>query len=179
MRKAATALTYIGGILTALNLWIDCLIVSIIATSVYDAWFVWFSLVFPIAYSVFLIVYLSLRFVTKNNKVAWGITTILFVSAVGGILTLCTPNSQLECYPHSRIYKDSLPQKVRVVRVVSSNGANVAKPSQSRNVQTSTNSSLTEDEKIERIAKYKKLYDDGVLTEEEYKEKRKKYIDEL
>ena len=57
-------------------------------------------------------------------------------------------------------------------RIHYSTSSNYAQPSQSNN---SSNKSDAADE----LRKLKELYDDGVITSEEYNEKRKKYIDEL
>lgn len=40
-------------------------------------------------------------------------------------------------------------------------------------------SSEEKNEAYENLKKLKELYDDGIITEEEYKEKRKKYVNKI
>ncbi len=87
MKTVASVFSWLGGIATAIILW-----VSFIPLFTYGAYF-WI----PLIYSVFdLIILIWRQSATSNGKkVGCGVCTLLFCSLVGGILTLCIPENQL------------------------------------------------------------------------------------
>ena len=85
--------------------------------------------------------------VEDGKKIACGICTIIFASAIGGILTLCIPNDQL------------------LGNYNSYNSLNYPSPNNSRKKY------LTEQEKDEAIRANRALLDKGIITKEEYEQR--------
>lgn len=82
-----------------------------------------------------------------RKKIPSGICTLIFCSLIGGILTICIPEADLygyQGYMASKIFDEEGEKK-----------------------------ELSEDEKIELIAKYKKLLDEGAITQEDFEAKKK------
>ena len=85
--------------------------------------------------------------VSEGRKIPSGICTLIFCSLIGGILTICIPEADLygyQGYMASKIFDEECEKK-----------------------------ELSEDEKIELIAKYKKLLDEGTITQEDFEAKKK------
>lgn len=85
--------------------------------------------------------------VSEGRKIPSGICTLIFCSLIGGILTICIPEADLygyQGYMASKIFDEEDEKK-----------------------------ELSEDEKIELIAKYKKLLDEGTITQEDFEVKKK------
>ena len=85
--------------------------------------------------------------VSEGRKIPSGICTLIFCSLIGGILTICIPEADLYGYQGdmaSKIFAEGGEKK-----------------------------ELSEDEKIELIAKYKKLLDEGAITQEDFEAKKK------
>lgn len=85
--------------------------------------------------------------VSEGRKIPSGICTLIFCSLIGGILTICIPEADLygyQGYMASKIFDEEDEKK-----------------------------ELSEDEKIELIAKYKKLLDEGTITQEDFEAKKK------
>lgn len=85
--------------------------------------------------------------VSEGRKIPSGICTLIFCSVIGGILTICIPEADLygyQGYMASKIFDEEGEKK-----------------------------ELSEDEKIELIEKYKKLLDEGTITQEDFEAKKK------
>lgn len=85
--------------------------------------------------------------VSEGRKIPSGICTLIFCSLIGGILTICIPEADLygyQGYMASKIFDEEGEKK-----------------------------ELSEDEKIELIVKYKKLLDEGAITQEDFEAKKK------
>ena len=88
MKTVASVFSWLGGIATAIIIW-----VSFAPALQYKS-----SLIaVPIVYMIFDLIILIWRQVSTSNgkKVGCGVCTLLFCSVVGGILTLCIPEDQL------------------------------------------------------------------------------------
>ena len=87
MKVASTVLSWIGGILTVSYIFIPLLAYG---ASEY--------LYIPIIYGIFVLIILIWRQVAVacGHKVACGVFTLIFVSLLGGILTLCISESELK-----------------------------------------------------------------------------------
>lgn len=85
--------------------------------------------------------------VSEGRKIPSGICTLIFCSLIGGILTICIPEADLYGY-----------QGYMASKVFDEEGEK---------------NELSEDEKIELIAKYKKLLDEGTITQEDFEAKKK------
>ena len=102
--------------------------------------------------------------VDKGNKVACGICTILFVNLVGGILTLCIPEYELN------------PKKIYNRNHHDSYQCNTYSSESSENtVSKGTN----KDETISLLKTYKGLLDDGVITQEEFDKKKAELLGKI
>ena len=105
--------------------------------------------------------------VENGNKVGCGVCTLLFASLIGGILTLCIPEDQLIEYTPSSHHSSS----------TYSSSYSSYRPTSSTPSSTQTaKKTLSENEKIELINKYKKLLDDGTITEEEFNSKKSELL---
>ena len=83
----------------------------------------------------------------KEEKFLPAFAPSFFCSLIGGILTICIPEADLygyQGYMASKIFDEEGEKK-----------------------------ELSEDEKIELIAKYKKLLDEGAITQEDFEAKKK------
>lgn len=93
----------------------------------------------------------AIYYLNKNKKLIWvGVCELIFASLVGGILYLC--------------WQEETETKNETVTVP-----------YSENQENFTNKK----DASEILVKLNKLYEDGVISKEEYEEKRKKYIDLL
>lgn len=106
-------------------------------------------LLIPLFYTVLSAIILIRRQseVAEGRKIPFGISTLIFCSLIGGILTICIPEADLygyQGYMASKIFDEEGEKK-----------------------------ELSEDEKIELIAKYKKLLDEGTITQEDFEAKKK------
>lgn len=102
---------------------------------------------------------LSILSINRNEKKIWlGVCSLLFCGLIGGILYLCwQPPS------NNPVTKETTSEKTTY------------SPSDYDAPEVKD----VKEEPIEVIAKLKKLYEDGVITKEEYEEKRKVYVDML
>ena len=194
MKGVASAFSWIGGIITAIYLWITF---GILAS--YNAAF----LIIPAIYTVLDLVILIWRqaAVENGNKVGCGVCTLIFCSLVGGILTLCIPDSQLGGYSYSssRSSYSSSSYSSSTARTPLERAAKITEYEQQLRSGTITREeynrkvalldgkpyssvakpvqkTMSEDEKIEIISKYKKLLDDGVITKEEFEKKKREIL---
>ncbi len=194
MKGVAAAFSWIGGIITAVYLWI---VFGIMAS--YELAF----LIIPIVYTVLDLAILIWRqnAVENGYKVGCGVCTLIFCSLVGGILTLCIPESQLGGYSYSSSRKTyssssytssaSITPLDRAAKITEYErqlrAGTISREEYDRkiaildgkpysSVSKPVQKTLSEDEKIELINKYKKLLDDGAITEEEYAKAKQKIL---
>lgn len=102
---------------------------------------------------------ISLASLHKNQKKIWvGVCQLIFAGIVGGILYLCwTPTEEA---PKEKIADPYI------------NSSNLETP-----IKEETKISQADVSEI--LLNLKKLYEDGIISKEEYEEKRKKYVDLL
>ena len=187
MKTAAAVFSWLGGIVTVIYTWV---MVAIYAASLsMPALYV-----IPIVQTIIVLVVLIWRQVSveNGNKVGCGVCTLLFASLIGGILTLCIPDSQLYGYSSSSSYKStnsssnskSLSSLDRTILIRDYENklrdGEITKAEYDEKIallngRTPTKKS-SEEEKIDLISKYKKLYDEGAITQEEYEEKKKELL---
>ena len=119
------------------------------------------SAIYSIATIVFaiLINYAIKKARRKDELIVWAVLCIIFVNLIAGILMLTMP--EIELYdPRQPINNEYKSNHVTASKVVE---AKV----------------LDEDDVHGRLMELKKLFEDGIITEEEYQEKRQKYIEKL
>ena len=104
-----------------------------------------FYAILPIIFGVITIKKINNASSAQELK-GWGVVSIIFVSVLGGIFTLCIRDSELDNY-----YPKS-PKELSVPKV---------------------------DESANKLHELKELSDSGVIDEETYQEKRKKYLEDL
>lgn len=189
MRTAASVFSWLGGIATTIfgfiylsqgqtatyqqcNYYYGC---STYTQKVaYPTW-VWVLWVIFVIIRLIILIWRQVA-VENGNKVGCGVCTLLFASLIGGILTLCIPEDQLGGYTSSS-YHSSSSYRPSSSSSSSSYSSSSYRPTTSTSSSTQTTKKvLTEDEKIELINKYKKLLDDGVITEEEFEKKKREIL---
>lgn len=122
----------------------------------------------------------------NGEKGGCGVVTLLFVSLIGGILTLCIPDYEINkrSYRTSTTYKPSSQastpldraSKITVYQEQLQKGI-ITREEYDQKVAALDGKTIvpkkpSENEKIELIQKYKKLLDDGVITQEEFDKKK-------
>ena len=116
-------------------------------------------LIFPIILGIFALRRLNRAKSSEDLKV-WGILSIFFVSTLGGIFMLCVKDEELADNPN-----------------IEKNHVNKEKPINKDKVHT-TRKQIIIDPAM-RLRELKQLLDEGIIDEGTYKEKRKKYVEEL
>ena len=173
MKTAASVLSWIGGIITAVSLWVSC--------GIYASQFHLSGLLaIPAVYMIVDLSILSWRQVAVNrgNKVGPGVLTLIFCSVIGGILTLCIPESQLlgtVSYSSNSASATNQGSSTSSDFFLEYSPYNQQTPTTSPTSQTSQKT-LSEVERIELVKEYKKLLDDGAITEEEFAKKKKELL---
>ena len=92
----------------------------------------------------------------KSQLVGIGVCTIIFCSQLGGIFMLCIPESEFKGKAES----------VAAETVTAETLTTGAKELQKSNV-------------IEDLQQLKTLFDDGIISEEDYNRKRQEYLDRI
>ena len=181
MRTAASVFSWLGGIATTIFGFVYLSKGQTVTYTTYNYYYgysqstqtvpypAWLWVLWVIFVIVRLIILIWRQVAVENgNKVGCGVCTLLFASVIGGILTLCIPEDQLGGYKPSSYHSSSSYHPSS-----SSSYGSSYRPTTSTSSSTSTTKKvLTEDEKIELINKYKKLLDDGVITQEEFESKK-------
>ena len=176
MKIAASIFSWIGGVLTTIIGFINLNRGQIVTRFNYATghsytehvpyetwlWILWW--IFVIVRLIILIWRQSS--VNKGYKVACGICTLIFCSLIGGILTLCIPQYQLDGDYYASSYTSTPVPPVTPLLKKDSFEDNMVKPADI--VET-----LSEQEKADLILKYKKMLDDGIITQEEFERKKK------
>ena len=121
--------------------------------------------------------------IESGHKVRCGVYTLLFVSVIGGILTLCIPEENKQ-------YRSSgeMPPLERLSIITKyenelSNGEISMEEYKRKMAQLDGEpdeqydpKKLTEEEKIRIIRQYKELLDENLITEEEYNKKKQEIL---
>lgn len=167
MKTAASVFSWIGGLLTAVIYWVSF---GILASQSNTAF-----LIIPALYTIVDLVILIWRQVAveDGNKVGSGVFTLIFCSTVGGILTLCIPESQLRGSASSSSYSTSTNYASSTPSYPSVTYKSVPKTS---STPQASQKAPSEKEKIELVREYKKLLDEGAITEEEFAKKKKELL---
>lgn len=92
IRTLASIFSWIGGIITAIIVWVYFAFII----SVFEMPNLFYAI--PIGYSIidFIILVWRETEVSSGRKTAAGVLTLIFCSLIGGIFTICIPDSQLE-----------------------------------------------------------------------------------
>lgn len=156
MKKAASVFSWLGGLFTVVISFIFFIRgYKVEHLGYYEAYppYVW--IIWGIYIVVMLAVLVWRQFsVEFGHKIACGILTIVFVSKIGGILTLCIPKSQLNGDDDEEtISKDTDVSLKRTKKEITN-----------------------EEVKINLILKYKEMLDNGIITQEEFEKKKKELI---
>ena len=96
----------------------------------------------------------------KSDLTAIGILSLFFCNLLGGIFILCVSDKDLS-------------ENLLNAEIENQNNVNSIK------IKNPIDISANADTHLEELNKLKFLYDNGFITEDEYKEKREKYIDLL
>ena len=152
-----------------------------IKTTPYPGW-VWLLWVLDIIVKV-IILFWRYNSVEDGYKIGCGICTLLFVSFLGGILTLCIPEYELTGYysRYSSNYSRQNNANTTAYAVPESNKNNQSASeilSQKRYLNPDVKKvSITEQEHNLRLIKaYKELLEDGVITQEEFDQKKEELL---
>lgn len=106
-----------------------------------------FYLIFPIVLGIISIRKLD-SVKTVDELLPWGVTTLICVSPIAGILMLCIKQDDID---KARFYHNNI---------------------------TSTGY-LSSNDKVSNLIELKQLFDDGIIDEQTYNEKRTKLVKEL
>lgn len=177
MRTAASVFSWLGGIVTTIFGFVYLSKGQTVTYTTYNIYYgysqstktapypTWLWVLWAIFVIVRLIILIWRQVAVGNgNKVGCGICTLLFASVIGGILTLCIPEDQLGGYTSSSYHSSSSYHP--------SSSSSYGPTTSASSSTPTTKKILTEDEKIELINKYKKLLDDGAITQEEFESKK-------
>ena len=162
MKTAASIVSWIGGIITMIINFIYLNSPTVKNLLSNNTGLIFCIVVIDITIILTILIWRQ-RAVNDGKKVACGVCTIIFASVIGGILTLCIPKSELydgyisDSYINSGFNNSSAP-KLRQPEI------NQGQPKESY--------AISENERIEMIAKYKKLLDDEAITKEEFDAKK-------
>lgn len=128
--------------------------------------------------------------VEDGNKVGCGICTLLFVSFIGGVLTLCIPESQLNKANYYKkintlqspyLTQRQIDDKINIYKSLLQKGT-ITKAEYNAylskmGIRTSQDDKKEkENQSIELIKNYKKLLDDGIISQEEFDKKKKELL---
>ena len=116
-----------------------------------------FPLIFPVVIGVLTINKIN-HARSAKELTGWGIASLILVSLLGGVFTLCIKDSDLN--PTTPYVVVESPKTVEV------------KPVEKKEEPVETGL-----EYIDNIRELKKLYDDGVLTEEEFTQLKKEQLE--
>lgn len=164
MKKAAIILNYISlgvAVVSALFSFVTVIVGLTGAIPVLDV----FNLVSAI-YSIATIVFAILinkaikKARRKDELIVWAVLCIIFVNLIAGILMFTM--SDIEFYGNYTSSSNTTQDKSHVTA--------------SKVVEAKV---LDEDDVHGRLMELKKLFEDGIITEKEYQEKRQKYIEKL
>ena len=166
MKIAASIVSWVGGIITIIMTWNQC--APLIAGGY--AWI-------PILLTVVMIGILIGReiAVPKGHKIALGVLTLLFVSLIGGILTLCIPDDSLNGAvagsrsPSKPLLSDD--ERNRQIAIADSMLRNriITQAEHSKRIAAiNAQCRLKGDDTVEKIREYRKRRDEGEITQEEF-----------
>lgn len=116
-------------------------------------------LIFPIVLGIFALRSLNTAKSSEDLKV-WGILSIFFVSTLGGIFMLCVKDEELADNPRIEENPVNKEKQINKDRTYTTRNQNIVDPAM-------------------RLRELKQLLDEGIIDERTYKEKRKKYVEEL
>ena len=201
MRTASTVICWIGFGIQALVSFIYLIVVSATASfglsdvdggGAIAAWvivIIWIIWIIAIVIQIAILRWRN-KCLDNGEKGACGVVTLLFVSLLGGILTLCIPQHELNHYSprKSTSYSSSHLPKPAASPLERASKISVYEEQLNKGIITRTEydrkvaaldgkpapapKKPSEDEKIELIRKYKQLLDDGVITQEEFDKKK-------
>ena len=211
MKTAASIFSWIGGVVTTiieiLNLvsGFDAIYVNnrgkVVTEHLDSPTWLWVVWIIVLTIRVVILVWRELS-VRNGKKKACGIFTIFFASVVGGILTLCIPDTDLGGYstrkyhysshgPSTTTYTPRLYTQEQRDNLVANNRVLLEKgiitqaeferrvadiDAKTRKPVNQAPQAPSENEKIELLEKYKKLLDEGVITQEEFENKKKELL---
>lgn len=116
-------------------------------------------LIFPIVLGIFALRKLNTAKSCEELK-CWGILSIFFVSTLGGIFMLCVKDDEFAGNPSIEENHVDKEKQINKDRTCITRKPVIIDPA-------------------ERLRELKQLLDEGIIDEATYKEKRKKYVEEL
>lgn len=159
----------------------------------------WLWIIFIVATVIRIIILFSRPFMLDNgNRAGAGVLTLFFVSFIGGILTFCIPDSDLVepegltntttthyVVEKPKYFTEAESEKEKeILRSIFNKGAiDIDEYNQRLNeinaktIKDKKPAKPTPAEKADLIIKYKKMLDDGTITEEEFNKLKSKIID--
>ena len=158
----------------------------------YSGW-VWFIWIIWLIGDIVFLTWRRNKLLDDGRKVACGLWTLFFISIIGGILTMRIPDEDLVGYSagtsHSSNYNSpkttyinlGRPKKDNQLPVLRVEGSttyyNLGAPKKQEPKDAEVNvAKISESEKIDLLKEYKKLLDDGVITQEEFDNKKKELL---
>ena len=191
MRTVASVFSWLGGLLSNILVFISFFDMMELAPAL---------VLVPIFYLIITLIILFWResSINSGKKVACGVMTLIFCGAIGGILTLCIPYHQLGkprktiTYTESTKHVSALDRAYLISQKEKSQDRHpkIVNLTHEANLKSNQNN-INNDEKpilndelekekniISLIQEYKKLYDDGAITKDEFELKKKELLGE-
>ena len=191
MKTVASVFSWLGGLLSNISVFITFVGMMNFAPAL---------ILIPIFYLIITLIILFWResSVNSGKKIACGVMTLIFCGAIGGILTLCIPYHQLGKPKKTITYAESTKHVSALDRAYLISQKEKSQDRHPRIVNLtheanlkSNQSNINNDEKpilnnelekekniIYLIQEYKKLYDDGAITKDEFELKKKELLGE-
>lgn len=169
MKKASIVFCYIGLFLNVVLLIANIIfLVNSIAKEnliyINDLITIIFSLIsIPLCF----IVVMKVKGATSKDKlIVWGVLALIFVNVISGILILCIKEEELKPVEN---------------KIIGTNGiSNVYNATSSKVIENPTaKQNADAGDAYTRLMSLKHLFEEGLITEEEYKEKRQQFIDKF
>ena len=102
---------------------------------------------------------------SKDSLIIWGVLSLLFINTISGILILCLPESEFynaRRKPQTSAYRQSYT-------------ASSVRPTAS----PTTSTSAGETEVMKKLSEIKKLYDQQLITKEEFEEMKREILSKM
>ena len=149
----------------------------------YETWPIWVWFLFLLIIFGLLAISLWREFaVSEGHNIACGICTLLFVSLIGGILTLCLSQENLRIENLNEILKH-YDKNLRDGEITQEEYDEKIKKLSQPTVKINFVKEIPikklkvgEGQKVELLIKYKKLMDDGIITSEDFNKKKEQLL---
>ena len=186
MKIAASIFSWFGGVVeTIYSYFIMREIQGIYGISLSRSW-LWGIFLVGIVLRLSILIWRE-KSVGKGNKIACGVLTLIFVSFIGGILTLRIPQDQLyeNKYVPKKIYSNSssaigltqkeIEDKVNIYKSMLQKGT-ITLTEYEEKMKRLGVKTVGEEHKVDLLKKYKNLLDDGVIDQDEFDKKKQEIL---